>query len=142
MGSRSVASPPQDKERSTNHVSRHDRCSVRASFRRRTRIETIPTLRGQPISSKTEAYGASAVGTLPVGFVELFARAGVIFYDLEVTTPNISDRIDQSDNDLVYSVGVGFTFVHRFNLQLEYEILDIGEFEDSDAYWLNASWRF
>ena len=66
----------------------------------------------------------------------------LIFYDLEVTTPNISDRIDQSDNDLVYSVGVGFTFVHRFNLQLEYEILDISEFDDADAYWLNASWRF
>lgn len=29
------------------------------------------------------------------------ADAGVIFYDLEVTTPNFSDRIDQSDNDLV-----------------------------------------
>jgi hypothetical protein len=52
------------------------------------------------------------------------------------------DRIDQSDNDFVYSVGVGFTFVHRFNLQLEYEVLDISEFDDSDAYWLNASWRF
>jgi len=104
--------------------------------------DSATTLRGQPISSKTEAYGASAVGTLPIGFVELFARAGVIFYDLEVTTPNISDRIDQSDNDLVYSVGVGFTFVHRFNLQLEYEVLDISEFDDADAYWLNASWRF
>jgi outer membrane protein with beta-barrel domain len=104
--------------------------------------DSATTLLGQPISSKTEAYGASAVGTLPIGFVELFARAGVIFYDLEVTTPNFSDRIDQSDNDLVYSVGVGFTFVHRLNLQLEYEILDISEFDDSDAYWLNASWRF
>jgi len=104
--------------------------------------DSSTTLRGQPISSKTEAYGASAIGTLPLGFVELFARAGVLFYDLEVTTPNISDRIDQSDNDFMYSVGVGFTFVHRFNLQLEYEILDISEFDDSDAYWLNASWRF
>ncbi|HEY3519313.1 MAG TPA: outer membrane beta-barrel protein [Gammaproteobacteria bacterium] len=104
--------------------------------------DSATTLRGQPISSKTEAYGASVVGTLPIGFVELFARAGVISYDLEVTTPNISDRIDQSDSDLVYSVGVGFTFVHRFNLQLEYEVLDISEFDDADAYWLNASWRF
>jgi OmpA-OmpF porin, OOP family len=104
--------------------------------------DSSTTLRGQPISSKTEAYGASAIGTLPLGFVELFARAGVLFYDLEVTTPNISDRIDQSDNDFMYSVGVGFTFVHRFNLQLEYEVLNISEFDDSDAYWLNASWRF
>ena len=79
---------------------------------------------------------------MPLGFVELFARAGVIFYDLEVTTPNFSDRIDTSDNDVNYSVGVGFTFVHRFNLQLEYEKLNISELDDSDAYWLNGSWRF
>jgi hypothetical protein len=104
--------------------------------------DSSTTLRGQPISSKTEAYGASVVGTLPITFVELFARAGVVFYDLEVTTPNISDRIDESDNDLVYSVGVGFTFVHRVNLQLEYEYFDISAFDDSDAYWLNVSWRF
>ena len=104
--------------------------------------DSATTLRGQPISSKTEAYGASVVGTLPIGFVELFARAGVIFYDLEVTTPNFNDRIDTSDNDVNYSVGLGFTFVHRFNLQLEYEKLNISELDDSDAYWLNASWRF
>ena len=104
--------------------------------------DSATTLRGQPISSKTEAYGASVVGTLPVGFVELFARAGVLFYDLEVTTPNFSDRIDESDNSYVYSAGVGFTFVHRLNLQLEYEMFDIKQFDDSDAWWLNASWRF
>ena len=100
------------------------------------------TLLGQPVSSETEAYGASIVGTLPIAFIELFARAGLIFYDLEVTTPNASDRIDESDEDLVYSVGVGFTFVERFNLQLEYEILEISEFDSADAWWVNASWRF
>ena len=100
------------------------------------------TLLGRPISSKTEAYGASVVGTLPIAFVELFARAGLVWYDLEIATPNLSDRIDSSDNDVVYSAGVGFTFVHRVNLQLEYEVFDISEFDDADAWWLNASWRF
>jgi hypothetical protein len=100
------------------------------------------TLRGQPISSEAEAYGVSIVGTLPIAFIELFARAGFVFYDLEVTTPNIADRIDESDEDLVYSAGIGFTFVERLNLQLEYEVLEISEFDDADAWWLNASWRF
>ena len=104
--------------------------------------DSSTTLRGQPISSKTEAYGASVVGTLPIAFVELFARAGLVFYDLEVTTPNISDRIDQSSEDVVYSAGVGFTIVNRVNLQIEYEVFDISEFDDADAWWLNASWRF
>ena len=99
-------------------------------------------LRGQPISSEAEAYGASIVGTLPIAFIELFARAGFIFYDLEVNTTNLSDRIDESDEDLVYSAGIGFTFVERFNLQLEYEVLEISELDSADAWWLNASWRF
>lgn len=71
-----------------------------------------------------------------------FARAGLIFYDLQVTTPNLSDQIDESDEDAVYSAGIGFTFVERFNLQLEYEVLEISEFDAADAWWLNASWRF
>jgi len=100
------------------------------------------TLLGQSISLKTEGYGASVVGTLPIAFIELFARAGIIFYDLELTTARLSDRIDESDQDVVYSAGIGFTFVERFNLQLEYEVLDISEFDDADAWWLNASWRF
>lgn len=104
--------------------------------------DSATELLGRPISSKTEGYGASVVGTLPIGFVELFARAGLIWYDLEVETPNVNDRIDSSDNDVVYSAGVGFTFVHRVNLQLEYEVFDISEFDDADAYWLNVSWRF
>lgn len=79
---------------------------------------------------------------MPIAFIELFARAGFTFYDLEVTTVNTNDRIDESDEDIVYSAGIGFTFVERFNLQLEYEILEISEFDAADAWWLNASWRF
>ena len=41
--------------------------------------DSATSLRGQPISSQTDAWGASVVGTLPIGFVELFARAGVIY---------------------------------------------------------------
>ena len=100
------------------------------------------TLLGQTISAETDAFGASVVGTLPIAFIELFARVGIISYDLEVTTRNFSDRIDSSDEDIVYSAGIGFTFVERFNLQLEYEVLEISEYDESDAWWLNASWRF
>ena len=91
--------------------------------------------KAQPALVRPSAYSP------PCPFV-LSAVHGQPRCGFAVTTPNFSDRIDQSDNDLVYSVGVGFTFVHRFNLQLEYEILDSSEFDHSDAYWLNASWRF
>ena len=100
------------------------------------------TFKGQPLASQTEAYGASVVGTLPITFIELFARVGFISYDVEVTTPTVSNRIDEGGEDMVYSVGIGFTLVERVNLQLEYEVFEISEFDDADAWWLNASWRF
>lgn len=99
------------------------------------------TLKGQQIATKTDAFAASVVGTLPIAFIELFARAGIVFYDLDVDR-GVTNIIDESDDDFVYSAGVGFVLFHRLNLQLEYEIFDIGDLDKSDAWWLNASWRF
>ncbi|HET8698912.1 MAG TPA: outer membrane beta-barrel protein [Gammaproteobacteria bacterium] len=99
------------------------------------------TLKGQPVSTETEGVGVSVVGTLPLAFIELFARAGFIFYDLDVNR-GAGNVIDESDNDPVYSAGIGFTVFDRLNFQLEYEVIDIHQLDHSDALWLNASWRF
>jgi OOP family OmpA-OmpF porin len=103
--------------------------------------DTTSILNASPVSTESEGFGASVVGTLPLGPVELFARAGLIFYDLEVSL-NFVNEIDESDSDPVYSVGVGLTLFKRLNLQLEYEVIDIDAFDDADAAWINASWRF
>jgi hypothetical protein len=99
------------------------------------------TLKGQQVASETEGISVSVVGTLPIAFIELFARAGLIFYDVDVDrgTANV---VDEGDDDLVYAAGIGFVIVERLNLQLEYEVLDIKELNQSDALWLSASWRF
>ena len=99
------------------------------------------TFKGQQVASDTDGFAASLVGTLPVLFLELYARAGLVFYDLDVDrgTTNV---IDESDDDFVYGAGIGFVLLERVSLQLEYEVLDIDRFDKSDAWWLNASWRF
>jgi outer membrane protein with beta-barrel domain len=99
------------------------------------------TLKGQQVASSTDGFSASVVGTLPIAFIELFARAGLIFYDVDVDrgTANV---IDEGDDGVVYSAGLGFVLFNRLNLQLEYEVLDIDQLDQSDALWLNASWRF
>jgi Outer membrane protein beta-barrel domain len=78
---------------------------------------------------------------LPLGPVELFARAGYMFYDVDVELA-VTDVVDESSEDLVYSAGVGLTLFEHLNLNLEYEVIDISEFDESDAIWLSASWRF
>jgi hypothetical protein len=93
------------------------------------------------IESDVKGLAPSVVGALPLGPVELFAKAGVLFYDLEVTT-NGSELFDESGQDIVYGAGVGITVLERLALRAEYEIIDISEFDDAEAIWITASWRF
>src|SRR5262245_49001942 len=86
------------------------------------------------------------VGTLPVGPVELSARAGYYIYDLE-TSVDIDDlggdvfTSDDSGEDFVYGVGLGLTMFEHLNARLEYEIVDLPG-ADANAFWLSGSWRF
>lgn len=93
-------------------------------------------------TADTRGLTPSVVGTLPVGPIELFGKAGVIFYDFEVDTPGDGRVIDASGEDLVLGVGIGATIFDRLNLSAEYETIDIDELDGADAVWLNAAWRF
>jgi hypothetical protein len=55
---------------------------------------------------------------LPIAFIELFARAGLVFYDVDVER-GTTTVVDEGDDDLVYAAGIGFVLVERLNLQLE-----------------------
>jgi hypothetical protein len=93
------------------------------------------------LSAETTGLAPSVIGTLPVGPVELFARAGMIFYDVKVSN-NGRAFIDDSGSDPVYGAGVGITVLQRLSLRAEYEKIDISDLADADAVWLTAAWRF
>jgi hypothetical protein len=93
------------------------------------------------IQAETRGIAPSVVATLPVGPVELFAKAGMLFYDLEVSL-NGDTLVDESGNDIVYGVGVGYTLFGRLALRAEYEIIEIDEIDDAEAFWISAAWRF
>jgi OOP family OmpA-OmpF porin len=94
-----------------------------------------------PVRSDASGLAPSVVGTLPLGPVELFARAGIVFYDLEVNLDN-DNVLDETGNDPVYSVGVGVTVLEHLNLKAEYEVVDIDHFDEAEGVWLTANWRF
>jgi len=93
------------------------------------------------LTTKTDAWTPSVIGTLPIGPVELFAKLGESFYNVTVND-NSGRLVDSSGNDPVYGVGVGVTVIKRLNLSLEYERIKLNSFDKPDAVWLNASWRF
>ena len=92
-------------------------------------------------------FAPSVIGTLPLGMVELSAKLGYYFYDLDVTA-NIDDPLDpdfdssDSGEDVMYGVGVGMTFLERLHAKLEYEEIDLEGANDSNAFWLTGQWRF
>ena len=94
-----------------------------------------------PGTSDVQGLAPSVVGTLPIGPIEFFGRAGVMFYeiDLNLTGGRI---IDESGEDPLWGVGIGLDIRDRLNLRLEYEEIDIEDLDEADALWLNASWKF
>jgi hypothetical protein len=93
------------------------------------------------VATRSEGVAPSLVGTLPLGPIELFARAGILFYDVEVSRNN-SSLFDESSRDPIYGAGVGVTIAERVNLRAEYEVVEIDRLDDSHAVWLTAAWRF
>ena len=86
------------------------------------------------------------IGTAPLGPVEVFAKLGYYFYDVDTRidfdSPGPGIDSSHSESDLIYGGGVGITIFERLNARAEYEIVDIDGAGDSSAFWLSASWRF
>ena len=102
---------------------------------------TGTTIGSQNLDIETGGFAARVEGTIPLAFMEIFATAGLIFSDVEASFGGV-EFFDESDDDPVYSVGVGFEVAERLVLRLEYEVIDIETFDDAEAIWLTAAWRF
>ena len=93
------------------------------------------------LSTRAEGFAPSVVGTLPLGPLEVFARAGVFWYDLEIER-NDTSLAENSDRDPIFGAGVGITIAERLNLRAEYEVVEIDGLDDPNAVWVTAAWRF
>jgi len=92
-------------------------------------------------------FSPQLIGTMPLGPVELSAKVGVYFVDVDlnadVDSPAALDfDSSSSDQDFMYGVGVGATFFERLNAKLEYEWIDIGGGNNANALFATGNWRF
>jgi opacity protein-like surface antigen len=98
-------------------------------------------------SADLSGFAPYVIGTLPLGPVELFAKAGYYYYDVKLSANidrplNPSFRSKKSDEDFLYGFGVGMTFFDHLNARLEYERIDSDLIDDADALWFSGAWRF
>jgi hypothetical protein len=99
---------------------------------------------GVEVNASINGVAPYLVGTLPLGPLELFAKAGYLFYDLrvEVADQKVSS-VSGDQDDLIYGAGLGITLFGRLNARLEYETIDVsGAVRHADAVWLSGAWRF
>jgi hypothetical protein len=86
---------------------------------------------------ETEGYGITGyvVGFLPVGPVDLFAKAGVVSWDTKV------NEFDLDGTDLAYGAGVQFRLL-SLGFRAEYEIFDIEDLDNTNMLSVGVTYTF
>jgi opacity protein-like surface antigen len=105
---------------------------------------TDEILPGVEATTEIDGFQPNIVGTLPLGPVELFAKAGYLFYnvDFRIRGPGGTTSIDGDGQEFVYGAGLGFTVLGKLNVRAEYEVLEVDDVDDVNSLWLTAAWRF
>lgn len=96
---------------------------------------------GTKIETDVSGISLSAVGFLPVGPVDLFARVGVIDWEADVTARDFGFDASDDGTDLAYGVGAQFR-VWSLSLRGEYERFDISDADTVDMISLGVTWTF
>jgi opacity protein-like surface antigen len=98
---------------------------------------------GTRVEARIDGVAPYIKGTLPLGPLEVYAKAGYMFYDLKIEAngQQASSRSDNQD-DVIAAIGLGLTLLGHLNATLEYEYIDITQASRSDAVWLTGAWRF
>lgn len=92
-----------------------------------------------PFATRAKAYSAFGVGILPVGWVDLYAKAGVARTEARGSIAGVS--FSDSATKFAYGAGVSMR-LQQFAIRAEYEKYNIGSIRDLDLITLGATYTF
>jgi OOP family OmpA-OmpF porin len=95
---------------------------------------------GQLIETDIDGLSLSALGFLPIGPVDLFARVGAIDWSADLSAAGLGSVSDDG-TDLTYGVGAQFR-VWSLSLRAEYEVFDISDADTVDMISASVTWTF
>jgi hypothetical protein len=99
------------------------------------------TVLGEKVKSDVNGVSLSAVGFLPVGPVDLFARVGAINWNADLEAPGLGIRGSDDGTDFTYGVGAQFR-VWSLSFRGEYERFDISDADTVDLISIGVTWTF
>jgi OOP family OmpA-OmpF porin len=97
------------------------------------------TVEGVEIESDVSGVSLSAVGFLPIGPVDLFARVGAINWDADLSA--LGESVSDDGTDLTYGLGAQFR-VWSLSFRAEYEQFDVDAADTVDLISLGVTWTF
>ncbi|MBN7796837.1 outer membrane beta-barrel protein [Parahaliea mediterranea] len=91
----------------------------------------------------TDGWSAFAVGNLPLGFIDLFGKVGVIRYDadLDFDGSNSSFKDSESGTDAAYGLGAAIE-LGSFAIRGEWEYFDVDGLDDLSMFSVGATYQF
>lgn len=91
----------------------------------------------------TDAWDAFVVGNLPLGFFDIFAKVGVVSYDVDydVDGGSLSFSDDDSGTDPAYGLGAAVE-VGSFAVRGEWEYFDVSGLDDLSLFSVGLTYQF
>jgi hypothetical protein len=97
--------------------------------------EPDDTLAGTTVEVEGDGISAFAVGFLPAGPVDLFAKVGLLSWDSRIVGFN------EDGTDLAYGAGVQFRLL-SLGVRAEYEIFDVDDVDDLNMISIGVTYTF
>jgi hypothetical protein len=97
------------------------------------------TAGGEKIKTDGNGLSVSALGFLPLGPVDLFARVGVFDWSAHLSSESIG-KFGDNGTDITYGAGAQFR-IWSMSLRGEYERFDLGG-TDVDLFSVGFTWTF
>jgi hypothetical protein len=98
------------------------------------------TIDGERLETDINGVSLAAVGFVPIGPVDLFAKVGAINWNADLQTDSFGSLSDDG-TDLTYGLGAQFR-VWSLSIRGEYEIFDIDGPDDVDMFSIGVTWTF
>src|SRR4029077_15889230 len=98
------------------------------------------SVNGQNMQFKLHGYNAAGLLIFPLGPIDLYGKAGVIWWNMDVSSAGAMTT-SSSGSDMFYGAGVGF-YVWKLGFRAEYERYQIKDVDRVDMFSVNVLFQF
>jgi len=100
------------------------------------------------VDADLTGFSGQLVGQYPVGPVDLFAKVGIVMYDIDgdlaITvdgSPFLRESVSDDGAELIYGVGARYNF-GQFGVRAEYEAIDADDIDDAYLWSIGVEYTF